>query len=78
MSRFYFDTRDNGMLLPDQTGKDLDDLEAAIGYAREVYAERLHGPGAAGQEPAFRVEIRADEESLPVFVLDTESASTLN
>lgn len=77
MTRFYFDTRDNGVLTKDEAGRDLPDIEAAIGYAREQYSTALRGPGAEGQEPAFRVEIRTEGGPPPVFVLDAETASTI-
>jgi hypothetical protein len=75
MTRFYFDIRDNGDLRRDETGVELPDLEAAIAHARDRYADRLVGPGAAGQEPALRVEIRSAPDELPAFVLD---AATLD
>jgi hypothetical protein len=77
MAGLYFDTRDNGELSPDETGQDLPDIEAANRRARETYADRLQGPGADGQEPAFRVGIRTEGDSVPIFFLDSETTSTM-
>jgi hypothetical protein len=75
MPRYFFDERDNGELRHDKDGEEFDNLEAAIASARRRFEGRFEGPGEGGQEPAFRVEIRNEDRALPVFVLDTASAS---
>jgi hypothetical protein len=75
MSRFYFDVRDNGELHRDEAGKDLPNLDGAIAHAIERYGGRLAGTGESGQEPSLRIEIRFDDDELPSYVLDAETAS---
>lgn len=72
--RFYFDTRDNGILQPDEVGEEFLDIEGAIAHARQRYGEALRGPGVDGHEPSFRVEIRSGDDA-PSFILDASTAN---
>ena len=75
MPKYFFDTRDNGILQSDKEGIEFPDLDGAIAAARERFGGRFEGPTEDGHEPAFRVEIRGEDGTIPVFILDAGTAS---
>lgn len=58
MPRFFFDTYDGDLFTPDETGQELDDLEAAKVEAQKALPEMAKDNLPDGDQRAFIVSVR--------------------
>lgn len=58
MTRYYFDVRNNGTLILDETGIELSDLRAAVGEAARALADMTGEMIEGSLRQELRIEIR--------------------